>query len=97
VRQQFEGAAVMGTSLAFYGEITATNGVIDQSNFDSYQNGAHERSAARNERVHRGERRAARGNWQPGLPPFAPRCATRSSPQLENAFENCQLSKAGLA
>src|SRR5207245_10063332 len=37
VRQQFEGAAVMGTSLAYYGEITATNGVIDQSNFDSYQ------------------------------------------------------------
>jgi len=24
-RQQFEGAAVMGTSLSFYGEITATN------------------------------------------------------------------------
>src|SRR6266403_190257 len=31
VRQQVEGAAAMGTSLAFYGEITATNGVIDQS------------------------------------------------------------------
>src|SRR5580693_6635793 len=26
VRNQFEGAAVMGTSVAFYGEITATNG-----------------------------------------------------------------------
>ena len=33
VRQQFEGAAVMGTSLALYGEITATNGVIAPSRF----------------------------------------------------------------
>src|SRR5258708_7385321 len=37
VKQKFEGAAVMGTSLSFYGEITATNGVIDQSNFDGFQ------------------------------------------------------------
>src|SRR2546427_8014137 len=36
-RQQFEGAAVFGVSLALYGEITATNGVIDQSNFGDYQ------------------------------------------------------------
>src|ERR1700686_5356454 len=33
VRNQFEGAAVFGTSLALFGEITATNGIIDQSNF----------------------------------------------------------------
>src|ERR1700704_3000381 len=32
VRNQFEGAAVFGTSLALFGEITATNGKIDQSN-----------------------------------------------------------------
>src|SRR5260370_36921677 len=37
IRQQVEGAAVMGISLSFYGEITATNGVIDQSNFDGFQ------------------------------------------------------------
>ena len=36
VRNQFEGAAVMGTSIAFFGEITATNGAIDQSNFNDY-------------------------------------------------------------
>jgi isoquinoline 1-oxidoreductase beta subunit len=35
VKNQFEGAAVMGTSVAFYGSITATNGAIDQSNFDN--------------------------------------------------------------
>src|SRR2546429_4757997 len=36
VRNQFEGAAVMGTSIAFYGEITATNGAIVQSHFNDY-------------------------------------------------------------
>jgi len=36
VRSQFEGAAVFGTSIARTGEITATNGVIDQSNFSDY-------------------------------------------------------------
>jgi isoquinoline 1-oxidoreductase beta subunit len=35
-RAQFEGASVFGTSLARSGEITATKGVIDQSNFQDY-------------------------------------------------------------
>jgi isoquinoline 1-oxidoreductase subunit beta len=36
IRAQFEGAAVFGTSIARNREITATNGVIDQSSFDDY-------------------------------------------------------------
>ncbi|MGO9272276.1 MAG: molybdopterin cofactor-binding domain-containing protein [Terriglobia bacterium] len=36
IRAQFEGAAVFGTSIARGGEITATHGVIDQSNFNDY-------------------------------------------------------------
>lgn len=36
IKAQFEGAAVFGTSIARSGEITATNGVIDQSNFFDY-------------------------------------------------------------
>jgi isoquinoline 1-oxidoreductase beta subunit len=36
VRSQFEGAAVFGASLALMGEITATAGKIDQSNFNNY-------------------------------------------------------------
>jgi len=35
-RAQFEGAAVFGTSIVRTGEITATKGVIDQSNFQDY-------------------------------------------------------------
>jgi len=37
VRAQFEGAAVMGVGLAMFGEITATNGRIDQKNFDGFR------------------------------------------------------------
>jgi len=36
VKAQFEGAAVFGTSIARSGEITATNGAIDQSTFHDY-------------------------------------------------------------
>ena len=37
IRAQFEGSAVFGTSFARGCEITATNGVIDQSNFHDYR------------------------------------------------------------
>jgi len=37
VRAQFEGAAVMGAGLAMFGEITATNGRVDQKNFDGFR------------------------------------------------------------
>jgi isoquinoline 1-oxidoreductase beta subunit len=36
-RAQFEGAMVFGTSIVRSGEITATNGAIDQSNFFDYR------------------------------------------------------------
>lgn len=36
IKAQFEGAAVFGTSIALGCEITATHGVIDQSNFHDY-------------------------------------------------------------
>ena len=37
VLSQFEGAAVFGLSLSYYGKITAKNGAIEQSNYDDYQ------------------------------------------------------------
>ena len=36
VRAQFEGAAIFGTSIALMGEVTADNGVVDQTNFHNY-------------------------------------------------------------
>jgi isoquinoline 1-oxidoreductase subunit beta len=36
VRNQFEGSAVFGTSIAMTGEITTVDGRIEQSNFNHY-------------------------------------------------------------
>ncbi len=72
VRYQFEGAAVFGTSLALFGEITATNGVIDQSNFNNYQITRMNR-APRHVDVHIVKSEAPpAGVGEPGVPPFAP-------------------------
>ena len=72
VRNQFEGAAVFGTSLALFGEITATNGIIDQSNFNNYPITRMNR-APRQISVHVVESDAPpAGVGEPGVPPFAP-------------------------
>ncbi len=97
VRQQFEGAAVMGTSLAFYGEITATNGVIDQSNFDSFQV-ARINVAPRVTNIHIVESEAPpAGVGEPGLPPFAPALYNAIFTATGKRIREMPLSKAGLA
>lgn len=70
VRTQFEGAAVFGTSVARSGEITATNGVIDQSNFYDYPV-ARINEAPVQTNVHIVESSAPPGGvGEPGVPPF---------------------------
>jgi len=72
VRSQFEGAAVFGTSLTLMGEITATNGKIDQSNYHNYPV-ARINEAPYETRVHIVESDAPpAGVGEPGVPPFAP-------------------------
>jgi isoquinoline 1-oxidoreductase beta subunit len=72
VRNQFEGAAVFGTSVALFGEITATNGAIDQSNFNNYQVTRMNR-APRHVDVTIVESDAPpAGVGEPGVPPLAP-------------------------
>jgi isoquinoline 1-oxidoreductase beta subunit len=72
VLNQFEGAAVFGASLALFGEITATGGVIDQSNFHDYQV-CRINEAPEKVNVHIVESDAPpAGVGEPGVPPFAP-------------------------
>jgi isoquinoline 1-oxidoreductase beta subunit len=97
VRQQFEGAAAMGTSIAFYGEISATNGVIDQSNFDSFQV-ARMNVAPRVTNIHIVESDAPpAGIGEPGLPPFAPALYNAIFTATGKRIREMPLTKAGLA
>ena len=74
IMSQCEGAAVMGLSLAKYGEITFKDGRVQQGNFDDYQLiRINELPAVTNVHIvpHPYEVRAA-GVGEPPLPPFAP-------------------------
>ena len=72
VRNQFEGAAVFGTSLALFSEITATNGAIDQSNFNNYQLTRMNRAPRHVDiQIVQSDAPPA-GVGEPGVPPFAP-------------------------
>ena len=97
VKQQFEGAAVMGTGIAFYGEITATNGVIDQSNFDTFQV-ARMKVAPKETNIYIVESDAApAGIGEPGLPPIAPAIYNAVFAATGKRIREMPLSKAGLA
>jgi isoquinoline 1-oxidoreductase subunit beta len=97
VTNQFEGAAVMGTSIAFYGAITATNGVIDQSNFHDYPM-ARMNTAPREVHVHIVQNDAPPGGvGEPGLPAFAPALCNAIFTATGKRIRELPLSKAGLA
>jgi isoquinoline 1-oxidoreductase subunit beta len=96
-RQQFEGAAVMGTSLAFYGEITASNGAIEQSNFNDFQV-ARMKDAPRETFVHLVASDAPpAGIGEPGLPPFAPALCNAIFAATGKRIRELPLSRVGLA
>jgi isoquinoline 1-oxidoreductase beta subunit len=95
--QQFEGAAIFGTSLAFYGEITAKNGVIQQTNFDGYPV-ARMNVAPRETHVHLVSSEAApAGIGEPGVPPFTPALCNAIFAAAGKRVRELPLSKIGLA
>jgi isoquinoline 1-oxidoreductase beta subunit len=97
VRNQFEGAAAFGTSLALFGEITATNGVIDQSNFNNFQIARMNR-APRHVDVTIVESEAApAGVGEPGVPPFAPALCNAIFAATGRRVRELPLSKTKLA
>jgi isoquinoline 1-oxidoreductase beta subunit len=72
VRNQFEGAASFGTSLALFSEVTATNGIIDQSNFNNYQLTRMNRAPRHVDVTIVKSDAPPAGVGEPGVPPFAP-------------------------
>jgi isoquinoline 1-oxidoreductase subunit beta len=97
VRSQFQGAAVFGTSIARTGEITATNGVIDQSNFNDYQL-ARINDAPRQVDVHIVESMAPpAGVGEPGVPPFVPALCNAIYAATGKRVRELPLSRNGFA
>jgi len=95
--QQFEGAATFSTSLAFYGEITAMNGVIQQTNFDTYPM-TRMNTAPRETHVHLVASDAPpAGIGEPGVPPFTPALCNAIFAATGKRIRELPLSKAGLA
>jgi isoquinoline 1-oxidoreductase subunit beta len=96
-RNQFEGAAVFGTSLARFGEITATDGAIDQSNFDTYPVTRMNEAPYRTN-VHIIESSAPpAGVGEPGVPPFAPALCNAIFAATGKRVRELPLSRAKLA
>jgi isoquinoline 1-oxidoreductase beta subunit len=74
IMSQIEGAAVMGLTLAKYGQISFKNGRVEQGNFDDYQM-VRINEAPKVTNVHivpTPYEVHASGVGEPGLPPFAP-------------------------
>jgi len=71
VRSQMEGAAIFSTSIAYYGEITADKGIVEQSNFHDYQLAKIGQVPEVNVDIISSEHPPA-GVGEPGVPPFAP-------------------------
>jgi isoquinoline 1-oxidoreductase subunit beta len=72
VKSQFEGASVFGSSIALMGEITAANGVIQQSNFHEYPV-ARMPEAPLATQVHLvPSEEPPAGVGEPGVPPMSP-------------------------
>lgn len=72
VKAQFEGAAVMGATIALMGEITAADGRVEQSNFNNYPV-ARINEAPYHTHVHlTGDDELPAGAGEPGVPPMAP-------------------------
>jgi isoquinoline 1-oxidoreductase beta subunit len=96
-RQQFEGAATFSTSLAYYGEITAKNGIVQQSNFDTYPM-ARMNTAPRETYVHLVENdRPPAGIGEPGVPPFTPALCNAIFAATGKRVRELPLTKLGLA
>jgi len=72
VKAQFEGASVFGTSVALMGEITASQGRVQQGNFDGYPVARMNQAPYQvNVEIVKSDAAPA-GVGEPGVPPIAP-------------------------
>jgi len=96
-RAQFEGAAVFGTSVVRSGEITATKGAINQSNFQDYPV-ARITEAPYQTNVHIVESDAPpAGVGEPGVPPFVAAFCNAIFDATGKRVRDLPITKLGLS
>jgi isoquinoline 1-oxidoreductase beta subunit len=96
-RAQFEGAAVFGTSVVRTGEITATKGVIDQSNFQDYPV-ARMNEVPNQTNVYIVESEAPpAGVGEPGVPPFIAALCNAIFAATGKRVRDLPITKMGLS
>ena len=97
VRAQFEGAAIFGTSIALMGEITGTNGVVDQTNFHNYPV-SRITDCPMEINVHViPSKELPGGVGEPGVPPVAPAICNALFAATGKRVRELPLKRAGLA
>jgi isoquinoline 1-oxidoreductase subunit beta len=95
-RAQFEGAAVFGTSIVRTGEITAKNGVIEQSNFNDYPV-ARINEAPQQTNVYIVDSSAPpAGVGEPGVPPFVAAFSNAIYAATGKRLRSLPISSSGL-
>jgi len=97
MRKQYEGAAAFATSIARYGEITAANGVIRQSNFHDYQM-ARINDAPRETFVHLvSSENPPTGIGESGVPVIAPAICNAIFAATGERLRELPISRAGFS
>jgi isoquinoline 1-oxidoreductase beta subunit len=96
-RAQFEGAAVFGASVVRSGEITATKGVIDQSNFQDYPVARIGEAPAQTNVYIVDSDAPPAGVGEPGVPPFVAAFCNAIFAATGKRVRDLPISKLGLS
>jgi isoquinoline 1-oxidoreductase subunit beta len=95
INNQMEGAAIFGLSLALYGEITAKDGKIEQSNFHDFQLARMKDAPKINVEIIDSDGLEA-GVGEPAVPPFAPALVNAIYAASGKRYRDLPLVKHGI-
>jgi len=95
IKSQMEGAAIFGISLAFYGEVSAKNGVIEQGNFDDYPIARMNEVPPIDVQVISSDAPPG-GVGEPGVPPIAPAICNAIFAATGKRYRELPLNQYGI-
>ena len=95
VKSQMEGAAIFSLSNAFYGEITADKGIVEQSNFHDYEMVRMAQATDVHVEIIKNEHPPG-GVGEPGVPPFSPALCNAIYNASGRRFRRLPLNQFGI-